>query len=319
MLGLVDLFAGTGAFSIGFHETGRVRTIFANDIEATSKKIFDRNCEVPLTLGDINDLGVDTIPKMDILTGGFPCQPFSVAGLRKGFEDKRSNVFWTIMSIIDKHEPRCVVLENVKNLVGHDDGKTFEIIQQEIKNRGYFIKYKVLNTSKVTNIPQNRERIYIVCFKDAAAAELFEFPPEVDELRPISDFLIPVDAQVPAKYYYGDNLKIWDIIKDDITKDVRRDNTIYQLRRKYVRENKKNVCPTLTANMGGGGHNVPLLRDSVGIRKLMPRECFNLQGFPETYVLDGLSDTALYKLAGNAVSVGVVRKIALAVIQALGM
>ena len=315
MLKLADMFAGTGAFSVGFHETGKVQTVFANDMEATSKKIYDRNFGVPLTLGDINQLCVNNIPKMDILTGGFPCQPFSIAGLRKGFEDERSNVFWTIMRIIDKHSPRCVVLENVKNLVNHDKGKTFQVVQDEITKRGYYIKYKILNTCKVTNVPQNRERIYIVCFKDAREAELFQFPKEVDDLRPIVDFLMPMD--VPAKYYYGSHVKVWDTIKHTIVKDVRRENVIYQLRRNYVRENKKKVCPTLTANMGSGGNNVPILRDGIGIRKLMPRECFNLQGFPVTYSIDSLTDTALYKLAGNAVSVEVVRKVAIAVVQAL--
>ena len=231
------------------------------------------------------------------------CQPFSIAGKREGFEDKRSNVFWKILDILDHHQPACVVLENVKNLVTHDEGRTFETITTNLKDRGYHLCYKVLNTAKITGVPQHRERIYIVGLRSKEAFDRFSLDfPDLPK-RSVAEFL---DCEVPAKYYYGPTSAAWDLLRGHVVKR----NTIYQYRRVYVRENKSQECPTLTANMGGGGHNVPIILDDRGIRKLTPRECFRFQGFPDTYKLPPLSDSHLYKLAGNAVSVPVVRLIA---------
>jgi DNA (cytosine-5)-methyltransferase 1 len=301
-LKMIDLFAGTGAFSHAFQEAG-VEVVFANDMVEHSKKIYDANFDHALTLQNLNDVKVEDIPKHDILTGGFPCQPFSIAGRREGFDDERSNVFWKILKIIDHHEPKCVVLENVKNLVTHDDGNTFKTIKSSLEERGYHICYKVLNTAKITGIPQHRERIYIVCLKSKEAFDKFNLDFPTIEKRKVSEFL---GAEVPTKYYYTEASSTWKLVKEAVTKK----DTVYQYRRVYVRENKSSECPTLTANMGGGGHNVPLVLDDKGIRKLTPRECFNLQGFPQSYSLPTLSDSNLYKLAGNAVSVPVVQLIA---------
>lgn len=300
---MIDLFAGTGAFTLAFQETNAVNVVFANDMVDHSKKMYDENFDHTLTLANLNDVKVKDIPAHDILTGGFPCQPFSIAGLREGFNDERSNVFWKILAIIDRHQPRCVILENVKNLVSHDDHKTFETIKKNLEDRGYNLCYKVLNTAEITGIPQHRERIYIVCLKSKAVFDKFNLDfPEITKKK-ISSML---EKDIPSKYYYTDKSSTWPLVKEAVTKK----DTIYQYRRVYVRENKSSECPTLTANMGGGGHNVPLVLDKKGIRKLTPRECFNFQGFPSTYKLPALSDSNLYKLAGNAVSVPVVRLIA---------
>jgi DNA (cytosine-5)-methyltransferase 1 len=231
------------------------------------------------------------------------CQPFSIAGRQEGFEDERSNVFWKILSIIDYHNPKCVVLENVKNLVSHDEKRTFETIKTQLENRGYHIRFKVLNTADITGVPQHRERIYIVCFKDKSLYEKFSLDfPDVPK-RGVQTCL---QDSIPDKYYYKEGSSTWPLLSEA----VKKKNTIYQYRRVYVRENKSQECPTLTANMGGGGHNVPIVLDEKGIRKLTPRETFNFQGFPSSYTLPALSDTNLYKLAGNAVSVPVVELIA---------
>jgi len=302
-LKMIDLFAGTGAFTNAFEKTGKVQCVFSNDMVEWSKKIYDENFNHKLTLGNLNDIKVELIPNHDILTGGFPCQPFSIAGKQEGFQDERSNVFWKILSIIDKHNPSCVILENVKNLVSHDEGKTFEIIKTNLMDRGYHIRFKVLDTSEITGIPQHRERIYIVCIKSKEVFDKFTLDfPKITKAS-ISSLLEPV---VDDKYYYTDKSSTWDLVKSSVIKK----DTVYQYRRVYVRENKSNECPTLTANMGGGGHNVPLILDDKGIRKLTPRECFNFQGFPASYKLPNISDTNLYKLAGNAVSVPVVELIA---------
>ena len=310
---LVDLFCGTGAFSYAFHQTNKVSTIFANDMLDSSEEIFNLNNSIKLTKRNLIDIKDVDIPNADILTAGFPCQPFSIAGMQKGFDDERSNVFWKILSIIKHNNPNIVILENVKNLQSHDDGKTFKIIIENLEKLNYHIKYAILNTYKITGIPQNRERIYILCFKDKSMCDKFNFDfPEVD-LKPVSDFL---EKDIPEKYYYNNSTIIYDELKKNVTKHITT-NTIYQYRRYYVRENKNNVCPTLTANMGSGGHNVPIILDSKGIRKLTPKECFNLQGFPTDYKLPSLSSNKLYSLAGNAVSVPVVKLIANKIVELL--
>jgi len=309
-LKMIDLFAGTGAFSLAFEATGAIDVVFANDMVEQSKKAYDDNFNHKLTLKNLNDINVEDIPAHDILTGGFPCQPFSIAGLQAGFNDERSNVFWKILAIIDYHNPKCVILENVKNLVSHDEHRTFNVIKTNLEQRGYHICYKVLNTADITGIPQHRERIYIVCIKSKEIYDQFNLDfPQIPK-KSITDML---ETNIPEKYYYTDKSSTWDLVKDAVIKK----DTVYQYRRVYVRENKSNECPTLTANMGTGGHNVPLIRDDNGIRKLTPRECFNFQGFPSSYKLPALSDSNLYKLAGNAVSVPVVNLIANRIIPLL--
>lgn len=302
-LKMIDLFAGTGTFSLAFQSTNGVNVVFGNDMVEHSKKIYDENFHHKLTLKDLNEVNNEDIPPHDILTGGFPCQPFSIAGLQEGFKDERSNVFWKILSIIDSHQPKCVILENVKNLVSHDENKTFNTIKSNLEKRGYHICYKILNTADITGIPQHRERIYIVCIKSKNVFDKFTLDFPKIEKRKISEFF---EKDIPEKYYYTDKSTTWNVVKEGVVKK----DTIYQYRRVYVRENKSSECPTLTANMGSGGHNVPLILDTKGVRKLTPRECFNLQGFPLSYKLPELSDSNLYKLAGNAVSLPVVKLIA---------
>lgn len=307
---MVDLFAGTGAFTLAFQETNFINIVFSNDNVKQSEEIYNENFNHKLTLKNINDVKVEDIPSHDILTGGFPCQPFSIAGLQKGFNDDRSNVFWKILSIIDYHKPKCVILENVKNLISHDKNKTFDIIKNNLETRGYYISYKILNTSDITGIPHHRERIYIVCVKSKKVFDNFNLDFPKIKKKNISDFL---ETNIPIKYYYTNKSKAWNLIKNNIIKK----NTVYQYRRTYIRENKSDECPTLTANMGTGGNNVPIILDSVGIRKLTPRECFNLQGFPSNYKLPNISDSNLYKLAGNAVSVPIIKLIANKIIPLL--
>lgn len=312
-LKMVDLFAGTGAFTYAFMKAGiqnnmNIDCVFANDMVQSSKEIYDANFKHKLTLGNLNDFKIEDIPKHDILTAGFPCQPFSIAGKQEGFNDERSNVFWKILEIIDFHKPTCIVLENVKNLVSHDDGKTFEIIKNNLTSRNYSISFKIIDTAEVTGIPQHRERIYMICLnREIMSPEVvnkFNLDFQKKDKAPISFFL---EESVSDKYYYTNKSSTWELVKNSVIKK----DTVYQYRRVYVRENKSGECPTLTANMGSGGHNVPLILDNKGIRKLSPRECFNLQGFPSSYNLPTkLSDTNLYKLVGNAVSVPVVELIA---------
>ena len=302
-INFIDLFAGTGAFTLALEKNNNFKCVFTNDMMESSKKIYELNNKShKFTLQDLNKIDIDDIPKHNLLCGGFPCQPFSIAGEMKGFDDKRSNVFWKIIEILKKHKPEIIILENVKNLKSHDKGRTYKIIEEKLQELGYHIKTAILDTNKITNVPQHRERIYIIGFLDKKKYNKFNFDFDEKENGLISDFL---EENIDDKYYYSDKFKVFEEIKKNITKNI-SENVLYQYRRYYVRENKSNCCPTLTANMGSGGHNVPLLKDNKGIRKLTPRECFNLQGFPNDYKLPDLCDGALYKLAGNAVSVPVV-------------
>lgn len=306
----IDLFAGIGGIKIAFENEG-FQCVFSNDYDANAKITFDYNfsellnIEKQMILGDIQEIPTDKIPEHDILCGGFPCQPFSVAGYRQGFEDKRGrgNLFFDIIRILEDKKPKAFLLENVKNLKTHDKGNTLKVIYKELEELGYKVTDNVLNSMEYGNLPQNRERIYIVGFLDKNHFENFKFPKKITLTKTIHDCLEKND--VDEKYFYN-NKPLYDKLKNDVTK---RD-TIYQWRRKYVRENKNSVCPTLTANMGMGGHNVPIILTNKGIRKLTPRECANFQGFPKDYKLPNIADSHLYKQFGNSVSIPVVQRIA---------
>lgn len=307
----IDLFAGVGGIRMGFEKAG-FKTVFANDFEPQCKETYDINFkDSKLIIEDIRKIGIDDLPKFDFLLGGFPCQAFSIAGYRQGFNDEkgRGNLFFDIAQILDERKPEGFLLENVKNLKSHDGGKTFRIIQETLENFGYHVKTKVLNSMEYGNIPQNRERIYIVGFKNKDYIDKFKFPEPVKLKTKITDLL---EKNVPEKYYYNGK-PLFEKLKNFIKEEGR----VYQWRRQYVRENKSGVCPTLTANMGMGGHNVPIIKDGEGIRKLTPLECFRIQGFPKDYILPKISDSALYKQAGNSVSVPVIEAVAKQMMKAM--
>jgi DNA (cytosine-5)-methyltransferase 1 len=299
----IDLFAGVGGIRLGFEKSG-FKTVFANDFDISCKETYDLNFPEPkLTVEDIWKVDVDTLPKFDVLLGGFPCQAFSIAGYRKGFRDDkgRGNLFFRIAEILESRKPKAFLLENVKNLKSHDKGKTFRIIKETLNKLGYHIKYEVLNSMTHGNVPQNRERIFIVGFLKKEYADAFQFPKKVKLTHTFKEF---VSHESDDRYYYNDK-PLYNRIKDDVNSE----DTVYQWRRKYVRANKKGVVPTLTANMGAGGHNVPIIKNGKGIRKLTPRECFLLQGFPQSFKLPEISDSKLYHQAGNSVTVTVIAEI----------
>ena len=302
---VVSLFSGVGGIDMGFENAG-FQTVFANDIDLYACKTFDCNFQVKATCEDIKNIKSQDLPEFDCLIAGFPCQAFSVAGYRKGFEDTRGTLFFEIARILKERKPQVVFLENVKNLVSHDNGKTFDVILSTLKEIGYYVRYMVLNACEYGNIPQNRERIYIVGFLNEDFANKFYFPTPLQLTTTLKD-LIDYENIVDDKYYYTEN-KYPRIVQ--AMEDFTNEDTLYQWRRQYIRQNKSNMSPTLTANMGTGGHNVPLVRTRHGIRKLTPKECFNLQGFPEPFKLPPISTAQLYKQAGNSVCVTVIQRIA---------
>lgn len=311
-----SFFAGVGGIDLGFKTAG-FETIYANEFDAYPAKTFELNFpNIHVDVRDINSVKADEIPDFDIMLAGFPCQAFSIAGYRKGFDDEkgRGELFFQLVRILEAKKPRIAFFENVKNLVGHDNGNTFRVICEQLDILGYKYTYQVLNSMNYGNVAQNRERIYIVAFRDEADYEKFHWPlsvPLTNSVRDIIDFKNPVDT----KYYYTEGKYKGDIYEQLVSamKDDDKNNpAIYQWRRKYVRQNKSGVVPTLTANQGEGGHNVCLIHtDDNKIRKMTPRECFNTQGFPKDFKLpDDMSDARLYKQAGNSVCVSVISRIA---------
>ena len=221
-----------------------------------------------------------------------------------------------MLRIIKDKKPSVVFLENVKNLVSHDNGNTFTVIVNALKEEGYFIKYSVLNAMEYGNIPQNRERIYIVGFRDRETYKNYEFPMPIKLETNLKD-IIDFETKIEDKYYYTPGKYKGDIY-EKLVEGMDDSNAIYQWRRKYVRKNKSGVVPTLTANQGEGGHNVCLIKTKNGIRKMTPHECFNTQGFDKSFLLPSdMSDARLYKQAGNSVCVSVINRIAEGIVDAI--
>ncbi|MEG2907682.1 MAG: DNA cytosine methyltransferase [Erysipelotrichaceae bacterium] len=311
MLKCASFFAGVGGIDIGFEKTGYFKTVYANEIDSYPVKTFEKNFNIKVDCRDIHEVKSNEIPDFDVMLAGFPCQAFSIAGNRKGFDDEkgRGTLFFELIRILKDKKPQIVFLENVKNLVSHDDGNTFQVILEELKKLNYFTKFMVMNAMEYGNIPQNRERIYIVAFKDKESYRNFEFPMPKKLITKIKD-IIDFNKKIDEKYYYTEG-KYKSGIYEKLVEAIDDVDSVYQWRRKYVRKNKSHVIPTLTANQGEGGHNVCIVKTKHGIRKMTPHECFNAQGFPKTFKLpNNISDAKLYKQAGNSVCVSVVFRIA---------
>ena len=309
----IDLFAGIGGIRIGFESAG-FEIVYSNDFDKYATETYRLN------FGEIDDSsivavtaekGMKRIPEdFDILLGGFPCQPFSVAGSKKGFADaERGNLLFNIIEILKKRKPRAVFMENVKHLRNHDGERTFKRVQEVLEDAGYRMKAQILNSKTHGNVPQMRERIYMVAFRKdkegLRALDKFRFPGEIPLTKKMASIL---EKNVGDEYYYDER---YERLYAELKKAVRNRDNFYQYRRKYMRELKDGMAPTLTASMGQGGHNVPIIRDSKGFRKLTPRECARLQGFPESFVFPkNQAESHHYKQVGNSVTVPVIRRIA---------
>ena len=242
---IAAFFSGVGGIELGFEQTNKFRVVYANEFDKNANITYKLNFpDIQLDNRDIHIVSSSDIKaeKIDVIVGGFPCQAFSIAGYRKGFEDDRGDLFFELLRIIKEKKPKAIFIENVKNMVSHNHGKTFKVIKEALTLNGYYIKWKVLNGKDYGNIPQNRERIYIVGFLEKTAYDAFIFPDEIPLTTSLSD-IIDFNGKMDEYYYYTeDKNKFYDELKSAI----KSSETIYQWRRQYVRENKTGVVPTLT-------------------------------------------------------------------------
>lgn len=328
-----SLFAGVGGICQAFKDVS-CNVLWANENDKNSCKTYKLNhLNTKLIETDVKELTANDVEGIDILTAGFPCQPFSQAGHGRGFGDDRGKLFFDLIRLLKELQPKAYLLENVKTLVTHDDGKSFEIVKDAIISAGYSFIPFILKAHEYTEIPQGRERIYIVGFRNESEY-FYNKPVKVNSQMDFGNtpcsasFKIPAKSEIkrksvrdfledstilPGDYYTKDST-----IHQTVRKDVIDENKVYQFRRWYIRENKSNVCPTLTANMGSGGHNIPIILDGKIPRRLTPKECFNLQGFPDNFQLpDDVPRGQLYKQSGNTVVVPMIRRIAEEIIRIL--
>lgn len=330
---VASLFAGVGGICLGFKRAG-CKILWANEIDVNACKTYRLNHkDIKLIEDSILNLTPSILSKIDILTAGFPCQPFSQAGHGKGFDDERGKLFFEIPKLLKKLQPQAYFLENVKTLYSHNDGKSFAKVRNEMRDAGYSFIPFILNAAKYSNIPQGRERIYIVGFK-GEQEYFFTKPIKVNFIPNFGQKTLSANFQIPREVKLNkrvrDFLQNDEVLQNDIYCDksngihrkvreiAKNLDTVYQYRRHYVRENKSNLCPTLTANMGVGGHNVPIILDGEYPRRLTPKECFNLQGFPKNFKLpQDVSRGQLYKQAGNSVVVPMIEIIAKEMVRVL--
>ncbi len=309
-LRFIDLFCGIGGFRIAFEKVGG-RCVFSSDYDKFSQQTYEANFgERPH--GDIHTVAVADIPAHDILCGGFPCQPFSIAGVSKklslgrkhGFEDvKQGNLFFSIVDILDFHRPTAFVLENVKNLKGHDGGRTFNVIYRTLtEHLGYTVYHKIIDARSV--VPQHRERIFLVGFREWRHFEFPQFPADGPKLSSI------LESKPDLKYTLTDHL--WNYLQDYAAKHRAAGNGFG-----FGLVTERDIARTLSARYHKDGSEILIAQNGGRVpRRLTPRECARLMGYPESFKIV-VSDTQAYRQFGNSVVVPVVQRIARSVMTAL--
>lgn len=302
---ICSLFSGIGGIDLGFQQAG-FEIVWANEFDRDAAKTYRHNFGGDhLVERDIKSVRTEDIPDFDVLVAGFPCQPFSIAGKQKGFDDPRGNLFFEIARIVKDKRPSIIFLENVANLLQHDDGKTFLTIYNALVPFGYTFKYRVMDAIEYGNVPQHRTRIFIVAFLDCDKCERFEFPDKLKLTVKLNDILVR-SIKHDASYYYTDS----SVYYEDLKRIVTDKTALYKIYDSGVSRKAHYVCPTLTANMGTFPDRVPIIKDDYGIRKITPYECLALQGFPKEYRFPKIPMASAYKQCGNSVVVPVIRRIA---------
>lgn len=321
----IDLFAGIGGIRLGFEEAfgERIQTVFVSELDEHAQKTYKANFADEFELsGDITKINESDVPGFDICLAGFPCQAFSMAGQKKGFSDdykgkSRGTLFFDVARICAYHKPKVIFCENVKGLAIHDKGRTYSVIKGILEELGYTVREAILN-SRDFGVPQNRERIYIVAFRNDIDSSSFRFPQSTDSSKQIKDII--EESPVSAKYYLSD-VYVDTLRRHKARHEAKGNGFGYEIR------DWNGVAGAIVC--GGMGRERNLLIDkrqtdltpvthikgrinTEGIRKMTPREWARLQGYPETYMLP-LADVHLYKQLGNSVSVPVIEEIAVKV------
>lgn len=304
---MIDLFAGIGGTRLGFYYTGKVNIVFSSEIDSFAAKTYEANFgEKPD--GDITQISTSTIPNHDILVGGFPCQAFSQAGKKQGFNDTRGTLFFEIARIIKDKQPKAFLLENVRNLLSHDKGKTFDVIKTTLEELGYEVKYTLFK-AKDFGVPQNRERIYIIGFNKEKIKNYKKFSmPDPPYLKTcVGDIL---EKNVDEKYTISD--KLWQGHQRRKAEHIEKGNGFG-----YSLFNAKSMYTnTISARYYKDGSEILIEQSDRNPRKITPREAARLQGFPEEFIIP-VSDTQAYKQFGNSVAVPVIHAIAEQIIKVL--
>ncbi|MBQ4414923.1 MAG: DNA cytosine methyltransferase [Methanomicrobium sp.] len=318
----IDLFAGIGGIRIGFDRAfgEEIQTVFVSEWDTFAQKTYSDNFIDDFEIsGDITKIDEKTIPSFDICLAGFPCQAFSIAGAHGGFNDDyhgrcRGTLFLDVARICEYHKPKVIFCENVKGLVIHDHGRTFKVITETFESLGYRVFSKILN-SKDFGVPQNRERIYIVCFRNDIAPDNFDFPEGTDRSKTIRDILD--DAPISPKYYLSD-VYMNTLINHKKRHESKGNGFGYEIK------DLDGIAGTIVCGGMGRERNLIIdhrehsmtpvthIKGSINkddIRKMTPREWARLQGFPDSFKLE-LADTHLYKQLGNSVTVNVIEAIA---------
>lgn len=305
-LKVASMFAGIGGICLGFIQAG-CDIVWANEKDTAACKTYRYNfgndwlCE-----GDVREVSPQEIHDMDILTAGFPCQPFSIAGTQKGFSDPRGNLYFEIARVVEAKRPKVIFLENVSNLVEHDNGRTFLVIYNSLAQFGYAVRYRVMDAHIYGNILQPRSRIYIVAFLDYDLCDSFSFPDPVELTVGINNVIKRSEKKHVTYYYNAES----DVIKQ-FGNQITERNYVYRVSDKGLIRVRNHFCPTLTANMGTYPDRVPIVCDDFGIRKMTLRECLDFQGFSAEFKFpNSITINDAYKQIGNSVCVPVIRKIA---------
>lgn len=299
-----SLFSGIGGIDLGFQQMG-FDIVWANDFDRDACKTYRLNFpDTVLYEGDVRKLDAQTLSKVDIVSAGFPCQPFSVCGNQKGFKDNRGNLFFEILRIVDVIRPKIIFLENVANITVHDKGHTFSVIYNELVKRDYYVRYLVADACEY-GVPQHRTRTYLLAFNDVIQCENFRFPQKTELKQRIFDI---IDKSIKANnsFYLNEN----SIQFSKIAKAITDDNQIYRFSDYGIQAGNDGICFTLKANMGTWYNRIPIIRDNYGIREITPYECLALMGFPKDFLIANIPIKSAYKQIGNSVCVPIIKMIA---------
>lgn len=314
----IDLFSGIGGFRIALELVGG-KCVFSSEIDKAAQQTYQNNFGKK-PHGDITQIEAHDIPKHDILIGGFPCQAFSIAGKRQGFEDTRGTLFFDVARILKEKQPKAFILENVRGLVSHNKGKTLKTIMEVLDNVGYTTNYRCLN-AKNYGVPQNRDRWYCIGFRkdldvdfDGHQVNAYQFPKarpltitlkDIIEPKVLKQYGISATALSHMKNHY--KLKRLSLLEDRYT-------LAYEIRRSRCSFSQHVYSPCLTAKMGTGGNNIPVIFELE--RKLTERECLRIMGFPKWFQIEQLKQSS-YKQIGNSVAIPVVEQLAKELIRVL--